>query len=66
MLWFVLGVNEIHQKVQVFLGRNRYYKSLWKEKETNSPSLLYYLNKYDSYISNLFLGIQFISYEIKK
>ena len=43
-------------EVQVLLGRNRYYKSVWKEKETKSPSLLYYLDEFDRY-SNLFLGI---------
>ena len=43
-------------EIQVLLVRNRYYKSVWKEKETKSPRLLYYLDKFDRY-SNLFLGI---------
>ena len=43
-------------EVQVLLGGNRCQKLVWKEKETKSPSSLYYLDKFDRY-SNLFLGI---------
>ena len=57
MLWFVSGVNGnpgtfwTKQILQTALER--------KTKKTNSPSLLYYLDEFDRYISNLFLGIAY-------
>ena len=53
-IYITSGLFRDFVEVQVLLGRTDIKKSLWKGKETNSPSLL---DKFDRYISNLFLGL---------